>query len=108
MVRLTTLFILIVLVFNLSGCQEQEAQEAKASIKEESSTERVEPIIAPIAKLPCKKSMSPPIKDKTKIKNMLEKSGRITPEMSPQQVEKVVNDYISNKKAAFKDCLKKG
>lgn len=99
-----TMLLTVLLVITLSGCLEEEA---KVEVKQESSAERVLPI-APIAKLPCKKSMSAPIKDKTKIKNMLEKSGRITADMSPQQIDKVVNNYIRKKNAAFKDCQKKG
>lgn len=53
--------------------------------------------------VPCKNAM-PPIRDKSKLKEMLQASGKITPEMSEATQEQIVNDYIKQKRAAFKRC----
>jgi len=54
----------------------------------------------------CKKSYSAPIKDITKLKVMLIKSGKITAEMNEAEVEVAINEYIRKKRAAFKKCNK--
>jgi len=75
-----------------------------------SSTEQApaKTVKAPVSKMPCKPSMSPPIKDKSKLKVLLEKRGHITSDMTPQQVDKAINDYIRKKRAAYESCQKKG
>lgn len=75
---------------------------------EEAPQETVAVANAPVSKMPCKPSMSPPIKDKSKLKVLLEKSGRITSEMTPAQIDKVINEYIRKKRAAYNSCKKKG
>jgi len=57
-------------------------------------------------KLPCVKGTSPLIKDTTKLKHMLLASGKITAEMTAQQADKIVKDYIKKKQDAFKHCKK--
>jgi hypothetical protein len=82
----------------VSACSttEQPVKEVEKQVK------------APVSKMPCKPSMSPPIKDKSKLKVLLEKQGRITSDMTPAQVDKTINDYIRKKRAAYKSCQKKG
>lgn len=47
---------------------------------------------------------SPPVQDKSKIKAMLLKSGKITPEMTDEQADKVVNDFIRAKQTPKNTC----
>jgi hypothetical protein len=56
-------------------------------------------------KLPCKSS-SPPILDKSKLKEMLMANGKITPDMSDEMANRVVREYIKKKRDAYKRCKK--
>lgn len=48
----------------------------------------------------------PPIRDRSKLKSNLIKSGVITPEMSLEEADEKVAEFIRNKQQAFKDCNK--
>ncbi|MCO4799841.1 MAG: hypothetical protein KC484_11515 [Colwelliaceae bacterium] len=53
-----------------------------------------------LPKLACKTKKSPPIQDKKAIRTMLEKSGKITTEMTEEYAMKIVNDYIRKKQSS--------
>ncbi len=55
--------------------------------------------------MPCKAG-SPPIKDRSKLKTMLTKSGKITNDMPLKKINDVINDYIKKKQQAFTHCNK--
>ncbi|MFT5757881.1 MAG: hypothetical protein ACI9LM_002618 [Alteromonadaceae bacterium] len=88
-----------------TGCQAKTRQ-----LEEQVITESVAPpsTVSPqvINKLPCKKFYSPPIQEVTKLKVMLMKSGKITSEMSDAEIKVAINQYIKNKRSAFKSCRK--
>ena len=48
----------------------------------------------------------PPIQDRSKLKSNLMKSGVITPEMSQEQADEKVAEFIRKKQQAFKNCSK--
>ncbi|GHE97501.1 hypothetical protein [Thalassotalea profundi] len=105
----------MLMVLLLAACQDRahvssETHESKPVVKEESKAS--DDNDQTFDNLPCVNQSSikksPPIKDKSKIQEMLLKSGKITADMTPQQIEKAVNSYIRNKNAAFNDCGKKG
>ena len=52
----------------------------------------------------CKSSYSPPIKDKTKIKDMLKRSGKITLKMTESEQKHIVDNFIHNKMNTNKSC----
>ena len=92
----------------LSGCQAKSEQQ-QDTVQSTTSVNPISSNAVPVNlsnKLLCKKSFSPPIKDVTKLKEMLMKSGKITSEMSDAEVKMVINKYIQNKRAAFKKCNK--
>jgi len=92
----------------ISGCQAKSEQQKETA----QSTSSVNPIsinevpTKPSHKPLCKKNYSPPIKDITKLKEMLIKSGKITTDMNEAEVKIAINKYIQNKRAAFKKCNK--
>jgi hypothetical protein len=95
----------VILSLIVSGCQAKTEQ-----VKEQEAPLLITPShIVPtslVKKGPCKKSYSPPIKDIAKLKEMLIKNGTITSGMSNEEVKAIVNQYIENKRAAFKVCKK--
>lgn len=48
----------------------------------------------------------PPIQDRSKLKSNLIKNGVITPEMSQEQADEKVAEFIRKKQQAFKNCSK--
>ena len=50
----------------------------------------------------------PPIQDRSKLKSNLIKNGVITPEMSQEQADEKVAEFIRKKQQAFKNCSKFG
>ena len=48
----------------------------------------------------------PPIQDRSKLKSNLIKNGVITPEMSQEQADEEVAEFIRKKQQAFKNCSK--
>ncbi|MPY25707.1 hypothetical protein FM037_27495 [Shewanella psychropiezotolerans] len=48
----------------------------------------------------------PPIQDRSKLKSNLVKKGVITPEMSLEQADEKVAEFIRKKQQAFKNCSK--
>jgi hypothetical protein len=106
--NLSKLFIIAFSVISsliVTGCQAKTEQ-----VKEQEAPLLIAPShtvpTSLIKKRPCKKSYSPPIKDIAKLKEMLMKSGRITSDMNNVEINKVVNQYVKNKRAAFKACKK--
>lgn len=94
-----TLIRYLSLALLLTACQNNNE-----NIKEHVSVEQVNveknTTTGIMPKLDCKTNKSPPIQDKKAIKNMLEKSGKITPEMTEEYAMKVVNDYIRTKQSS--------
>jgi len=88
----------------LMGCQEKT--EADESSRVPSTPQTLEStVVFKKGQLLCK-SASPVIQDKSKIKKMLTDSGKITADMSEEMANTVVNNYIKNKREAFKRCKK--
>ena len=48
----------------------------------------------------------PPIQDRSKLKSNLIQNGVITPEMSPEEADEKVAEFIRKKHQAFKNCSK--
>ncbi len=86
------------LLLLLSACQ-AEPQKTQTSQPENSAKL--------LLKKTCLKGTSPQVQDKTKLKQMLIKSGKITTQMSSTEANKIINDYIKKKQDAFKHCQKK-
>ncbi len=88
----------------LMGCQEKAETDEVSRV---SSTPQTldSTVLSKKGQLLCK-SASPVIQDKSKIKKMLTDSGKITADMSEEVANKVVNNYIKNKREAFKRCKK--
>jgi len=93
--------LLTVVWISLSGCQKS------SPVTDNAIAMNKQPIhMRP--KLPCLSGTTPYIKDTTKLKKMLLASGKITVEMSVEQVNKIVKNYIKKKQDAFKRCKKEG
>jgi len=100
-----SLAIVIALSFILSACQNAEQkgglehEQAKAQKADDNQLKNS-------FKALCKKSASPVIKDKSKLKAMLVANGKITGAMTDEMANKIVSDYIRKKQSAFKNCKK--
>lgn len=97
------IFFSIVLSVTIISCQNQQStvpiDTAKADTTLTPST--YHPI-------PCKNFSSPLIKNKTKIKDMLLKEGKINTDMTKEEIKSYVNEYIKKKsKKPCKSILKK-
>ncbi|XQW85218.1 hypothetical protein ACOYR1_00385 [Thalassotalea piscium] len=79
-----------------SAIAQTDATQEKGTLKPETTN------VACINKNTLKKS--PPVLDKSKIKAMLLKSGKITAEMTAEQADKIVNDFIRAKQKPRKNC----
>ena len=103
MSKLFFITISMILSFIISGCQAKpEQQQDTVQLTSPANQSSINVINKPL----CKKSYSPPIKDVDKLKTMLLKSGKITSEMSDEEVRAAINKYIQNKRAAFNKCNK--
>ena len=83
------------------GCQKNSPVTEEVAV-----TNKQAPVVT--TKLPCIKPTTPFIKDKTKLKQMLINSGKITTNMSAEQANKIVKDYINKKRDALNRCKKEG
>ena len=102
-VELIKITLYIILSVNIISCQSQLSTDVvstpKADIKSTS-------LAYPPA--PCKNVSSSLVKDKTKIKNMLLNEGKINSEMTKEEINRYVNQYIKNKSTKrCKPMLKK-
>jgi len=88
------LLVSLIVIF-LAACTVQQPDEQS----NESTEEQHKP------KLNC--SASPPILDKSKITEMLRNNGTLQSDMNQEEVEKIVNDYITRKNNNNKACTKK-
>jgi hypothetical protein len=66
----------------------------------------VAPVPAPAVKPAIECSAMPPLKDKSKLKQLLLKRGLITQEMSQEQQDAEVAAYIRKRQRAFETCRK--
>jgi len=48
---------------------------------------------------PCKKATTPLIQNKEQLKKMLLKENKINSDMSPEEINKIINQYIKNKRS---------
>lgn len=96
------------IVFLLAACQDKPKILTKENEQLVSSTDSVKVTKTTSTDLVCmNKSVikkSPPVHDKSKIKAMLLKSGKITAEMTSEQADKIVNDFIRAKQTPNKNC----
>jgi len=99
MLKITNAILIIAVLISLLGCQEEASVAEKPVISSEKAT-----VIK--SKLPCIPATTPFIKDKTKLKQMLTKSGRITADMSTEQANLIVKNYINKKREALNNCKK--
>jgi len=97
----------------IAGCQKTLDVSQNADAVSKTAVETEEENKGTVANISTKmknptlcKAGSPPLKDKSKLKNMLVNSGKITAEMSVQQINQVIRNYINKKQKAFKRCKK--
>jgi bacillopeptidase F (M6 metalloprotease family) len=103
--------LLVIASITLLGCQREEAPTtttppATLSANDAANTEGSHTSKAALAKkltLPCKGTM-PPIRDKSKLKKMLIDSGKITSDMTDDEANQIVSNYIKKKRAALDKC----
>lgn len=90
---------LIFIAFSISAmaCQNQQTNSIEDT---QENTSEVSTL--PSLPIPCKNFTSPPIKDKSKIKDMLFKEGKINNSMTEEEITQYVNDFI--KKKSSKSC----
>jgi len=95
------------LLFGLivTGCQVNNEKIQKQEIAEPVVPSSISPSSV-VNRAACKKSYSPIIKDIAKLKVMLMNNGKITSDMTDAEVKIAINQYIKNKRAAFKKCRK--
>lgn len=97
------------MIFLLVGCQDKPVEVNSVDEQAVVTNGVIDKNIA-VTHLPCvsKKTIkkSPPIQDKSKIKAMLFKSGIITTEMTLEQANKVVDDFIRAKQSSHSNNCK--
>jgi len=95
------------LLFGLivTSCQVNNEKIQKQEIAEPVVPSSISPSSV-VNRAACKKSYSPIIKDIAKLKVMLMNNGKITSDMTDAEVKIAINQYIKNKRAAFKKCRK--
>jgi predicted small secreted protein len=102
------LLLLCVISSGLSSCNTMQIHAAGDDVEENNDTALIQversamtsqgkAIKIKDKRYPCKPDYSPPIQDKTKIIEMLKKSGKITVEMTDLQKNKIVDEFINNK-----------
>ncbi|WP_448547118.1 hypothetical protein [Thalassotalea fusca] len=102
--------LLVVSVVMLSGCrtnaneQESTALESKTEVTE--TTEKANKGKYENLPKPCAVAKSPPIKDKSKIRELLIKQGKIQADMPEEKIQQLVREYITKKNQAYKLCKK--
>ena len=101
------MFINICLFFLLTAsiisCQNQGGSDVTKVIK---TDEKI--ITSAHLPIPCKNISSPLIKDKTKLKDMLFKEGKLNIDMTKEEINSYINAYIKNKSSmSCKPRLKK-
>ena len=81
---------------SIGGCQSQ--QLAKVETQSQTQVAEAPTVHQPTKKapLPCK-HFAPPVKDKTKIKDMRFKEGKLTPDMTTAEINSYVDAYIAKK-----------
>lgn len=81
----------------IGGCHSSE-QASQPVTESQTQTAKV------VKPLPC--HAMPPIRDTTKLKQNLIKNGYITADMTPEQADAKVAEYIQMRQEAFKRCGK--
>lgn len=90
---------LIFIAFSITAmaCQNQQTNNIEDT---QESTSEVSTL--PSLPIPCKNFTSPPVKDKSKIKEMLLKEGKINNGMTEEEINQYLSDFI--KKKSSKTC----
>lgn len=90
----TFISLLFVLGCNTPSSQADNTQPELSQISAQNETKSPE----------VKCGAMPPIQNKQKLVALLTERGKITPDMTQEQVEEVVAEYIRNKQKKFTDC----
>lgn len=97
------IFFPIVLSVAIISCQSQQSTDSIDTAKADTTSTP-----STYSPTPCKNFSSPLIKNKTKIKDMLLKEGKINTDMTKEEINSYVNEYIKKKsKRPCKPILKK-
>jgi len=106
----TIVSLFVISAFMLPGCRtnanekESTALESKTEVTE--TTDLTNKGKYENLPKPCAVTKSPPIKDKSKIRALLIKQGKIHADMSEEKIQQLVREYITKKNQAYKQCKK--
>ena len=88
------IFYMLAVVFLLACHSQPMAPDTSAE-----NTHNVQPIKQTLC------STSVPIRDKNKLKDMLTQRGMISQQMTVDEADEIVNEYIRKRQNGLKDCL---